>query len=110
MNPEVKTLWTTALRSGDYGQGRHALRSSQDKYCCLGVLCELAVKAEVIAPAIQHVAGFSDYRYDSTDGIPSTSVVKWAGITNGSMESLINMNDNDGDSFNYIADWIDRNL
>lgn len=32
--------WLTALRSGDYQQGRNHLRRF-DNYCCLGVLCDV---------------------------------------------------------------------
>lgn len=42
MNPEIKTKWVEALRSGKYKQGKKSLRSREgDKYCCLGVLCDL---------------------------------------------------------------------
>lgn len=34
--------WLKALRSGDYQKGQGALRTSNGKYCCLGVLCEIA--------------------------------------------------------------------
>jgi hypothetical protein len=33
--------WVAALRSGKYKQGRRYLRSCNDTYCCLGVLCEI---------------------------------------------------------------------
>ena len=39
---EHRRLWVEALRSGKYKQGTHALRSSDDRYCCLGVLCDIA--------------------------------------------------------------------
>lgn len=32
--------WVAALRSGEFEQGEHFLRSFDDEYCCLGVLCE----------------------------------------------------------------------
>lgn len=40
MSPELKTRWLEALRSGEYKQGRAYLRKD-DKFCCLGVLCDL---------------------------------------------------------------------
>ncbi len=43
MNPAIKAEWVAALRSGEYPQGRHWLEN-KGKYCCLGVLCDLAVK------------------------------------------------------------------
>lgn len=33
MKPEIKKMWTDALRSGDYAQGQKTLRSG-DRYCC----------------------------------------------------------------------------
>lgn len=33
--------WVKALRSGEYSQGRDCLRNDENKYCCLGVLCDL---------------------------------------------------------------------
>ena len=53
MNPQIKQQWLAALKSGEYHQGRKFLRYQKDYndtyqcYCCLGVLCDLAVKAGV---------------------------------------------------------------
>lgn len=35
--------WVQALRSGEYKQGKDALRDN-DKFCCLGVACEVYKK------------------------------------------------------------------
>lgn len=32
----------SALRSGTYKQGQHRLRTLDDAYCCLGVICDIA--------------------------------------------------------------------
>lgn len=34
--------WVEALESGEYQQGRGALRNDDDTYCCLGVACEVS--------------------------------------------------------------------
>lgn len=50
MNAEVKTQWVEALRSGQYKQGQEQLHKASpegDRFCCLGVLCDLAKKAGV---------------------------------------------------------------
>ena len=48
MNKDIAEMWAKALRSGRYIQGRSALkRKIKDepiKHCCLGVLCELALR------------------------------------------------------------------
>lgn len=38
---ENREKWIQALRSGNYLQGRGVLRSSDDKYCCLGVCADI---------------------------------------------------------------------
>lgn len=41
MNPEIKKRWIEALRGGKYKQGVGCLRSTENEYCCLGVLCDI---------------------------------------------------------------------
>lgn len=41
--------WASALRSGDYVQGKGALRSKDDCYCVMGVACDLALKLGMIS-------------------------------------------------------------
>jgi hypothetical protein len=43
-NKEFCTKWVEALRSGNFKQGKRCLHMSDDdgdKYCCLGVACEV---------------------------------------------------------------------
>lgn len=40
MDKRVKNLWVNALLSNQFNQGKGYLRKD-NKYCCLGVLCEL---------------------------------------------------------------------
>jgi len=41
MSKELIKTWVEALRSGKYEQGTFVLRSKDDKFCCLGVLCDV---------------------------------------------------------------------
>ena len=43
LKPEIKARFVEALRSRKYAQGKYNLRH-QDKFCCLGVLGDLAVQ------------------------------------------------------------------
>lgn len=57
LRPEVKRQWLAALRSGEYEQGReylHFVEGGGEFYCCLGVLCDLAVKDGVVAAKTLH--------------------------------------------------------
>ena len=47
-----RELWMTALRSGKYKQTTGTL-ADQDGHCCLGVACDLAVKAGIIPPPVK---------------------------------------------------------
>lgn len=127
MNTRVKRLWTAALRSGEYEQGTSGLRV-ENAHCCLGVLCEVAVREGVIERFGPNVAG--DYSYgtgrqigDSRTADLPREVVRWAGLKeadpiikpevldNGqTCGSLIVLNDVGKAPFSTIADVIDRDL
>jgi hypothetical protein len=82
MNPDVKQMWLKDLRSGEFEQGQGYLRA-EDKYCCLGVLCEIAVREGVISPPEK--AAYGDYyRYGddlSRDYLVLPQAVReWAGL------------------------------
>lgn len=42
------TAWAAALESGDYARTTRVLRSG-DAYCCLGVLCDVAIERGLLA-------------------------------------------------------------
>ena len=48
MREDIKKEWVAALRSGDYKQGKYALRVNCEnpEYCCLGVLTDLLIKRD----------------------------------------------------------------
>lgn len=39
--------WADVLESGEYAQGRQVLRTVDNKYCCLGVACDIAIKEDL---------------------------------------------------------------
>jgi hypothetical protein len=83
VNSEIKAEWLEALRSGEYQQGRENLAVRREDgsmtYCCLGVLCDLAVRAGVDIDVNQ-----SDYagrvRYEGEISILPYKVMEWAGL------------------------------
>ena len=70
MKREIAEKWTAALRSGEYEQGQGQLHKRNiefpDCFCCLGVLCELAVEEGVIQKAI--LVDNEDYAYGFDEG------------------------------------------
>jgi len=122
MNADVKAHWTAALRSGRYPQAVGALRRENEEagFCCLGVLCELAVTAGVIPPPRIWLDG--TYAYADSCHLLPFAVVKWAGLGSddpsiqgapaslaGDWLSLAEANDN-GVPFSGIADIIEAAL
>jgi len=130
MKPEIKKRWVAALRSGNYKQGTDVLRSN-DKFCCLGVLCDLHAKETNTdwEPVSSILERHSKY-LDNVSFLP-IAVADWAGLQNSSPDvavsdkfkeitdtktfdttSLVSLNDKQI-PFNTIADLIeqdDKNL
>lgn len=77
MDPAIRARWVAALRSGEYEQGRHQLRTDHGGLCCLGVLCELAV-ADGVIPAAEY--SFGEWVYDENDTELPAPVREWAGL------------------------------
>ena len=139
LRPEVKAKWVAALRSGDYKQGRNALRTHDDHFCCLGVLCDLAVK-EGAVPVPTFESPY--WRYDGISEVPPLAVWQWAyeeGITlsnpnylipdlvvqeeddyetvdglvarqTDELREIVVLNDEDGYTFSELADLIEEQL
>lgn len=103
MPPDVKAKWLEALRSGRYKQGQGELRTVDNCFCCLGVLCD------VLDPN-----GWNDQRdheYDNDISGGSLSLTmnhNFVGV--GDEGTLIEMNDTEHKSFAQIADYIESNL
>lgn len=108
MNPEWKTKWLKALRSGTYRQVTEQLTAS-GRYCCLGVLYDCLVKdgeASWDDPVKAYEAVIPYNRAELLD----KNVLDIVGFTNKSQELLANFNDVHNMEFPAIADWVEANL
>jgi hypothetical protein len=109
MNPEWKKKWVAGLRSDNYEQGQKYLRVD-DKFCCLGVLCDLVDPSRWVSPSHTVI-----YFYDgSMLGLPKlvqdvAGVDECGTVDMGPIHSLAEMNDI-GFSFGQIADVIEQEL
>lgn len=104
MTPDLKLMWIRALRSGKYQQDECGLRSC-DGFCCLGVL------ADIQGCEWRDDKPFRGDERMSPALIPAGYLrPKFAGgISHAVQERLAEMNDN-GSSFEQIADYIEKNL
>jgi hypothetical protein len=87
--------WITALRSGEYRQGRYALRRHTPQgieYCCLGV-----AQAVLNVPKTPFTAQYLDH--DAAEEV--------LGLQIGVQSRLSGLNDG-GASFDLIADVIEK--
>lgn len=111
MNAEIKQRWLDALRSGKYNQGSRVLRSESNKYCCLGILCELVDPAGWRPAPIPSLSGMA-YQYVAGDlhnvSMPSLTTLESVGLDAEIAEQLARWND-DGMSFADIANYIEKN-
>jgi len=99
--------WLEALRSGKYQQGKNKLRDSDDRFCCLGVACE------VLNVSFVAVDGF--FYYDGNAQISPVTVVNDIALYGASGDNadrrddtkrLTYLNDH-GKTFAEIADIIE---
>lgn len=100
INRELMQKWVAALRSGYYKQGKGKLRPYEDKYCCLGVLCNLIDPNHWNEIDRQYV--YKDFQ----SMLPSEDRNN-IGIDYGTMALLIKKNDQ-GETFQEIADYLQR--
>lgn len=116
MNPEIKDRWVAELRSGAWRQLRGHL-STGDTYCCLGVLCHLAVEAGVVDNCWD---GKDRIGYlNRSNQIPNYNtlhreVMRWAGLEKDDPHvaghALSYYNDDAGMTFAEIAELIEQYL
>lgn len=123
---EIIAEWVKRLRSGDYKQGQKRLGiktlNGVESFCCLGVLCEMAVEEGVVRRTETKYPGDSGiitYYYGDAESnnaqYPPEPVVKWAGLGNpggcygepGNGNALSYDNDRRDMSFAEIADIIE---
>lgn len=122
MNPVVKELWLNELENSDRVQGRHRLHTVMDgveKFCCLGVLCDLAFQAGVVTRWLVTRFGIPRYLYAGDSVTLPPEVITWAGLHDydpyvivgvNYERSLCGVNDDDGYSFREIAEFIRQSL
>ncbi len=127
MKKKIADKWIAALNSGDYKQGKWRLKTDDANFCCLGVLCDLAVKEGIAKEVVTFYNGnkkisgyFSKKQAEGKTAFPmfheiEDGIVKWSGMKSsrgeikGTDKSLTNFNDSEGKTFTEIAEIIKEN-
>lgn len=121
LNTKVKRRWIQNLRNRKYKQGTRMLRTANDKFCCLGVLCDLYInskegKANNIKWDMDEDSQQRGPDIARINGAPPACVREWAGLPADDdgmdkiIDDLVTMNDTDGKKFYQIAKYIEKNL
>ena len=81
MNPDIKTKWVAALRSGQYKQIGGEL-CNETGFCCLGVLCEIS--------KLETGFGIPD-NLDETHGDDhlGKTVMEWSGLIHSCGDTVV---------------------
>lgn len=117
MNPEIKTQLLDALRSGNYLKTEGALfrrENDKDYHCALGVLCDLAYKAEVEGVIFDPDATGTLEYYGKMEGhmVVPRPVYDWAGLSMVESMEIFRENDSSGrcSTLNDMADWVETHI
>lgn len=112
MLKEKAIEWVSRLRSGKYQQGKGCLRNENNKFCCLGVLSELAVEDGILERESYSYFSKKDdmsFSVSLADEVKNKYNMKSiGGFCSLGKECLAEMNDR-GKSFSEIADYIEAN-
>jgi hypothetical protein len=137
MKADIKERWLKALRSGEYSQTPGQLgvetfdnEDNANGYCCLGVLCEIAVEDKIVT---REVTPTGTVKYIASDDdvqqmVLPQAIVAWAELEgeNPSLDTdgfevevdnqirdnttLSELNDYAKWNFDQIADFIEAKL
>jgi hypothetical protein len=110
MKKPYREQWLTALRSGEYKQGRGRLRKSDDSYCCLGVLCDISGKGTWIKNPDREHYTFDLGHHHRLSTFLSKEIEDAVGLTSTDTNLLIKLNDSEGASFEQIAEYIEEHF
>jgi hypothetical protein len=116
MKTEVRDLWSAALRSDEYKQGKNTLTrivDGEEEHCCLGVLCKLYAQTHDLRIKTYVTSNSTRVLYGEDEAFSylPDEVIEWSGIARQAEYVLSDLNDDDpGKTFPEIADWIDENL
>lgn len=121
LHPTYGPKWIEMLRSGEYKQRRGVLCENGGRgYCCMGVAAlAMGYQFDETNPQQESFDGYTVYANPLTGpGIhPKESptlleldeaILDKMGLSIEEQSTLVDMNDKHGNSFDEIADWLER--
>lgn len=99
--------WIAALRSGDWEQGSGTLQCGDGSFCCLGVLCDL-IDADAWEKGNDGYVSWNGACGDLTQ-VSFSCVPDDYFLAEDLQNTLIGMNDQQGASFDDIANYLEAN-
>lgn len=109
IDPAIKKQWLERLLNGQYLQGKRALRSLSNEYCCLGVLATCLVQPsdwKLLTAGVAYC--LDDGGVEEPLYLPK-HIADQCGIDETAQGQLAAKNDG-GWTFKMIASWIEREL
>lgn len=105
--PARKAEWVAALRSGEFKQGPHYLRTADDMFCCMGVALNL-----IDPNGWDEPIGLNKTRsWKDCEAVMLGEPLRQAlNLDVKVVRELSTLNDSALASFGEIADWIEKTL
>ncbi len=113
LEKEFAQKWVDALKSGKYPQGEGYLENDYGQYCCLGVACRMNhpkvdLRHKFFIDASKDSKKNKEYITKSLErSMPA--LLRGVDVDQSFVQKVSKMND-DGYSFDEIADWIENNV
>ncbi len=120
MNREIQAEWLSELQSGRYKKGIGRLKTVNNEFCCLGVLCDMYAKkhnkkwmSSGTPPSLNSEKTEIEL-FEGESNYPPTAVLVWAGIADGDSDAgygvsftLATVND-ESETFNPVIEVIKK--
>jgi hypothetical protein len=109
LKPEFKAKWLEALRSGKYAQTQQCLKDDSG-FCCLGVAADIIDPSTWVMRPRDDFYSFVDPSGNKVSSWFNQYLYNVTGLDSDAESILMQMNDDNGSTFEQIADWIEENL
>lgn len=107
MDKELMKKWIEALRSGKYQQGMRRLKTHDNKFCCLGVLCDISETGKWKVSSFGENSFVDDSYGDTNVYMPPFEALTKVGLDYEDASELATKNDTQEHTFEEIAEILE---